>query len=97
MNEGGFPFGERDPDAIAARDPAVSRHCKEELTEPRFVRSDLAAGLEVEDVRVRFALAFGELDRRRAPDLIRSGANPLGAVGLEPEDLHRSILPELAQ
>ena len=72
-------------------------HSKEELTEPRFVRSDLAAGLEVEDVRVRFALAFGELDRRRAPDLIRSGANPLGEVGLEPEDLHRPILPELAQ
>lgn len=55
MNEGGFPFGERDPYAIAARDPAVSRHSKEELTEPRFVRSDLAARLEVEDVRVRFA------------------------------------------
>lgn len=41
--------------AVAAGDPSFSRHREEDLTEPCFVRADLAAWLEVDDVRVRLA------------------------------------------
>jgi hypothetical protein len=34
----------------------------EDLTEPRFVRADLASRLEVDEVGVRLASTLGELD-----------------------------------
>ena len=63
MDESGLALGEREAFAIAARNPAVSRQCEEELAETGFVRTDLTASVEVQDIRVCFALAFGERDR----------------------------------
>lgn len=75
-NESYFAGPERVADAVASRHPAVAREGEEELPEARFVRPDLASRLEVEDIGVSFAVAFGKLDRRRRLDLIWSRPDP---------------------
>jgi hypothetical protein len=49
--------------AITSGHPPVPGQGPEDLTEPRFVRADLASRLEVDEVGVRLAATLGELDR----------------------------------
>ena len=94
VDEGGLALSEREAFAIVTGNPAVSRQCEEELAETGFVRADLTARVEVQDIRVCFALAFGERDRRSELDLVWSRSDPFGETCVETEDLHRPILTE---
>jgi hypothetical protein len=58
------------------------------------MRANYTARLEVQDIRVCFALAFRERDRRGQLHLVWSRSDLLGEARIETEDLHRPILTE---
>ena len=78
LDEGRVSRRDRESLAVFSSDPAIPGHHDEELAKARFVRADCTPGLEVQDIRMGLALAFGELDRGREPYLERPFANPLG-------------------
>jgi hypothetical protein len=94
MDECSLTLPESDAFAIAAGNPTASFDGEEDLPEACFVHSYLAAGREVNDVRVSLALALGELDRRGKLDLVRPLTDALGVAWIEPKDLHRPIFPD---
>jgi hypothetical protein len=87
LEEGRLALEEGNTFAVAAGDPPVSGRREEDLTESRFVRADLSAGLEVDDVRVRLAFALDELHRCGALGAVTR--DRVCQARVEPKHLHR--------
>jgi hypothetical protein len=92
-NEGCLSLGEEHTLSVAAGHPTAARGREEELPESSQVRADLPSRLEIDDGHMRLARTVG--NRRRRGELRLVLRDLLGAAGVEAQDLHPAILPEM--